>query len=87
MANLELARTEIKRVDAILRSRYNYAHPVFNHLTAALEHLEDEPPEPIAVEAEPKETVAQLKAETEEAIAVGEAVGASGSTGESEETI
>lgn len=45
MPNLEMARAEIKRVDTILRSRYNYAHPVFDHLAAALEALEGDLPE------------------------------------------
>lgn len=62
--NLANARAEIEQANRILRSRYHYEHPIFGHLANALAALE-EPPEPV-------ETVAELKAEAEEAAAVGE---------------
>lgn len=73
--DIDAAKTEIKRVETVLRSRYNYAHPVFNYLAAALKHLEGDLPEapPPPAEAEPQETEEQLEAEAEEAVAVGEA--------------
>ena len=54
MADLEAARRELDRIEGILRTRYHYPHPIFEHLAAVLEHLEA--PEPKA-KAEPKAPV------------------------------
>lgn len=64
------ARAEIERSVKILRSRYHYAHPIFDHLGDALTALEGQPE--VAPQPEPVETVAELKAEAEEAVAIGE---------------
>lgn len=42
MNNLETAVTEIKKVEAILRRRYQYPHPILGYVTVALECLEME---------------------------------------------
>ena len=84
--DIEAARIEIKRVDTVLRSRYNYAHPVFDYLAAALEALEGDLPEatPAGV---PEETEEQLIAEAEAAVVVEEEVEEAAVEVEAEETI
>ena len=69
MNNLTNALTEVKQIEAFMRSRYLYQHPIFAHITAAITLLEAEvaaivPPPP------PEETVAELKVEAEEAAKV-----------------
>lgn len=76
MSNLDDALVKVKSVEAFMRRRYLYNHPIFADITAVVELLEAEVaaqplPEP---PVEPQETVAELKAEAEEAAAVEEAV-------------
>jgi len=61
MDNLSNALAEVKYIEAFMRSRYLYDHPIFAHIRTAVELLEGEvalvPPPP------PEETVAEPKAE------------------------
>jgi hypothetical protein len=55
--SLAAALAEIDRVEAILRSRYHYAHPVFNHLASAREHLQGLAEEPAPAQVPESEAV------------------------------
>ena len=74
MADLGKARAEIKRSTDILRSRYQYEHPIFGHLAAALEALEGDPPEATPAGSPPEETEEHLRAEAEAAVVIEEGV-------------
>jgi len=74
MPDLKKARAEIKRAEGILRSRYQYEHPIFDHLAAALEALEGDLPEATPAGVPPEETEEQLRAEAEAAVVIEEEV-------------
>jgi hypothetical protein len=70
MGNLETALSEINRMEAILRSRYHYEHPIFGHLAIARECVEAElaaaaPPAP-----QPEVTSGLAQAVEEESVSV-----------------
>jgi len=44
MSNLPAARSELDRIEAFLRTRYHYPHPIFEHVATLREHLEGEVP-------------------------------------------
>lgn len=65
MPNLPAARSELDRIEAFLRTRYHYPHPIFEHVATCRGHLEGElpigvveapqemaPPEPVVEEME-----------------------------------
>jgi hypothetical protein len=43
MPDLAAARAALKNVEGILRRRYHYPHPIFEHLAAAQGHIVEEP--------------------------------------------
>ncbi len=53
MADVEAALRELDRMEAILRSRYHYPHPIFGHIKAARDALAEEPKKAKAEEAAP----------------------------------
>ncbi len=53
MANLAVARGALKKVEGILRRRYHYPHPIFEHLAEAQKNIAEDAPKP-KVEAPPK---------------------------------
>lgn len=57
MSNLPAARSELDRIEAFLRTRYHYPHPIFEHVATCRGFLEGELPTG-AVEA-PQETAAE----------------------------
>lgn len=61
MPNLPAARSELDRIEAFLRTRYHYPHPIFEHVATCRGLLEGELPTG-AVEA-PQETAAEPAAE------------------------
>ena len=70
MANLDAALVEVREVEAFMRRRYLYNHPIFAHITAAIELLETEvaaqtPPPP----AEPEQAEPEIEAATEPPVA------------------
>lgn len=52
MADVEKARAELNRIEAFLRTRYHYPHPIFGHMAAALEYLGEPPPAGVEAPAE-----------------------------------
>jgi hypothetical protein len=67
MLNLQTALAEIKRAEAILRSRYFYEHPIFGHLATARDCVEAELAAAAPVSSEP---LAESEPEIEEESAV-----------------
>ncbi len=58
MPDLAAARAALKNVEGILRRRYRYPHPIFEYLSAAQEHIAEEPEKAAATPkaaAKPKE--------------------------------
>lgn len=58
MVNVEAARRELDGIEAFLRTRYHYPHPIFEHVAAAKANLEPDeeseaeiPEEPAIAEA------------------------------------
>ena len=43
MADVEAARAALDRIEGILRRRYHYPHPIFEHVAAARSALEADP--------------------------------------------
>ena len=69
MGNLETALAEINRAETVLRSRYQYEHPIFGYLATARECVEAEmaaaaPPTP-EPDSEPEPTEEEGAASTE----------------------
>ena len=55
MADLAAARGALKKVEGILRRRYRYPHPIFEHLATAQENIaEDAPKAEVEASPEPK---------------------------------
>jgi hypothetical protein len=52
MPNLAAARAEVERIEAFLRTRYHYPHPIFERVAALAKLLEDEPEPPGETAAE-----------------------------------
>jgi hypothetical protein len=67
MADLAAARAALKNVEGILRRRYHYPHPIFEHLASAQGHIAEGapkvqakvPPEPEKAAAKPKEVTSR----------------------------
>jgi hypothetical protein len=76
MGRLTSALVELNQIEAFMRRRYLYEHPIFSHITTAVELLEAEiaatapvappPPEPEPeVDAEPEDTASESEPEPE----------------------
>lgn len=76
MPNLAAARAELNHIEAVLRTRYHYPHPIFDYIAAALGHLEgDLPPEAEAPVVHPEQPVMAVPGpNTETTIAASDSV-------------